>query len=84
MNRLYALGRLQGLRDAAELMRSLEQDVSRRLDRPAGRATREARKVRHKSYGVAAKRIETVVRRAERASSRSAPLSTALKELGLG
>lgn len=82
MNRFYAMGRLDGLRQAAELLRGLEANVARRLEREAARKTRDARRVRHKALSVAAKRIETMVRRSERQQRQ--PIRAALKDLGLG
>lgn len=83
MNDDYRRGRLDGLSEAAEIVRDLERTVARRLERPAGRITREARKVRHKAFQVGARRIETVLRKAVRTSTRGSRLPSALRELGL-
>lgn len=79
----YRSGRISGLREAAEILRGLEEAVARKLARPAPRATREARRVRHKALQVGAKRIETTVRKIERSRDRSVPLSSALAEFGI-
>lgn len=80
----YLHGRQDGLREAIEIVRSLEDEVVRRLLRPSERRTREARKVRGKAYDVAAKRITTVLRR----SARKRPtgrenINSTLSRLGL-
>lgn len=81
VNADFNRGRIEALEQAAALMRNLEAAVARRLDRESCRATRDARRVRHKAFGVAAKRIETLVRRERRAPG---ALPATLEELGLG
>jgi Mn-dependent DtxR family transcriptional regulator len=80
-SRDYREGEAEGLRRAADLVRELERTVAERLDLPSGRVTREARKVRHKAFQVAAKRIETVMRK-HRGSARD-QVEAQLKRLGL-
>lgn len=76
----YREGEADGLRIAAEMLRELERNVAERLERPSGRVTREARKVRHKTLQVAARRIETALRQRSPAPDR---VTTALRRLGL-
>lgn len=64
----YHLGRAAGLREAVDILRELEALVAIRLRRQSDRRTRDARRTRHKAYGVAASRVETAVRKAQRRS----------------
>jgi len=76
-------GRLDGLREAARLLRDMEAEVARRLEHPAALRTRDARRVRRKAFQVGARRIETVARAAERASRCKSSVPAALRALGI-
>lgn len=80
----YQTGRADGLREAVEIVRALEAAVARKLERPASVRTRTARQVRRSALGVAATRINTALKRADRRRHHGrAGIKTRLKELGL-
>ena len=61
----YRQGRLDGLREAEDIMRQLEADVAARLDEGSApgarsaRKTRDARRVRRQAFKAAATRLRT-------------------------
>lgn len=79
----YQQGRADGLREAVDILRRLEEGVARRLDRPTDRKTRDARRVRHKTLQVAGTRVTTVLKRADRRARGGGAIPSDLKELGL-
>lgn len=80
----YQQGRLDGLREAIDIMRGLEAHVADQLAQPSRVPTRNARRVRCQAYKNGAQRITTRLNRlqAKATSSRSA-VEVGLARLGL-
>ena len=80
MTDAYRAGRIDGLREAVEIVRALEADVARKLEREAPICTRNVRRVRRQTYHVAATRITTALKRRDQKKSE---FPTVLRRLGL-
>lgn len=76
----YREGEAEGLRIAAEAIRDLERSVAERLEQPAERRTRDARRVRHKALQKAARRVESELRKRSKPEAR---LEAQLRRIGL-
>lgn len=76
----YRRGRADGLREAVEIIRRLEEGVAVKLERPSPIRTRDARRVRRQTYQVAITRLTTALKKREP----SAPgFQAAMRRLGL-
>lgn len=76
----YKQGRADGLREAVEIIRSLEDAVARKLERPSPIRTRNARQTRWQAFRTAQTRITTALKKRDR----EVPgFAAAMKRLGL-
>lgn len=80
MSNGYHEGRADGLREAVEIIRTLEEAVAGKLERPSPIRTRQAREVRWQAYRVAAARITTRLKKRDR---QVPGFKAAMRRLGL-
>ncbi len=76
----YQQGRADGLHEAVEIIRALEEKVALKLERSSSIKTRNARQVRWQAYRVAKARITTALNKRDR---QVPGFAAALKRMGL-